>query len=231
MVDLKQWNYGNALIHRARNAALAKARSDADYVAFVDDDMMPHPDALLRLVKHQVPVVSALCTTKVPPVEIAAKVYHRESDQFVPFERVRLDRLLSGDFAIGAAFLVINRPTIDLLMEHYLSAGDWREDNRRTFDRLHVRSAERASEQKRRAEIRRANFARERYLNVFGFALGENEMEMGEDISFSRRLMQLKVPVAIDTAVQVGHVGEYPYSIWDALQREEYQQEALCSRA
>lgn len=214
-IDLGPKFYGNALVHRSRNAALATVRPDADYALFVDDDMLPERDALIRLVERAQPVVSALSTTRVPPVRIAAKLYHEPSDQFVPLDSIRPDALVTGKFSIGAAFLLINRGTIDRLIEYYLSARDWVDENRRLLDRLHVRAENREKERARKEQIRRANWERERYLQVFDFPTGENELQLGEDVALSRRLLALGVPVAIDTALHVAHLGEHPYGVWD----------------
>lgn len=218
-VDVSLRLYGNALIHRARNTALATV-SDADFVLFVDDDMLPEPDALARLVERNVPVVSAICTTKEPPVTIAAKKYDETSDQFIPLECVNLERMITGQFGIGAAFLLLRRDAIEALAEYYLSARDWLEENRRTMDRMHVRAEIREKERQHKEEIRRAQWLREKYLRVFDYAIAENEQQLGEDITLSKRLIRLKIPVSIDGTVQVGHRGEYPYSVWDVVEQD-----------
>lgn len=220
-VDLSPKFYGNALVHRSRNTALATVREDADFALFADDDMLPERNALVKLIERNVPVVSALCTTRVPPVEIAAKLYHAASDQYVPLDALRPDTLVSGQFAVGAAFLLVRREVIDRLIEYYLSAFDWMAENRRLFDRLHARGEYREQERARREEIRRANWERSRYLQVFDFPTAENEFQLGEDIALSRRLLALGIPVAIDTAVSVAHLGEHPYGVWDLKDPEE----------
>lgn len=212
--------YGNALIHRARNNALASIRPDSTHALFVDDDMLPRENALCNLLACDEPVVSALCTTRVDPVEIAAKVYAADSDQFHPLETVNLGKVVSGPFAVGAAFLLFQRATADKLIEYYLSAQDWIAENRRTLDRLKVRSENRESERKRMEEVRRASFERERYCRVFDYPVIENQMQLGEDVSYSRKLLQLGIPVAIDGRTIVGHLGVKPYTVHDIIERE-----------
>ena len=219
-VDIQTPIYGNALIHRSRNLALAETRPDAD-VLFVDDDMLPPKEALVQLLSHKVPVASALCTTKVPPVTLAVKVYDEASDQFIPIQRFRPDTVVTGKFGAGAAFLLLSRETIERLKEYYLSARDWIEDNRRTFDRLHVRSENREKERARKEEIRRALWEREKYLRVFDYPVGENELQFGEDVGLCRHLIQLGIPVSIDTGVIIGHLGEHPYGPWDIPDQQE----------
>jgi hypothetical protein len=212
--------YGNALVHRARNDALATFGAGADYALFVDDDMVPEPEALNQLLAHRVPVVSAACTTRVPPVRLAAKVYDEKSDQFVPLEAIRPDRLVTGQFAVGAAFLLMDRATIESLREYYLSARDWLDENIRLLNRLHVRADLREKERARKEEIRRAHFEREKMLRVFDFPVADSELQLGEDIALSRKLVNLGIPVSIDASVAVGHLGEHTYGPWD-LNHEE----------
>lgn len=227
-VEVREADYGNALIDRARNKALASAREDADGVLFLDDDMVPEPSAAWNILQHaDVPVVSALCTSRVAPVELVAKLYDETSDQFIPLDTVKPDRLLIGKLAVGAAFLLMRRSAIDALIEHYLSAGDWLADNRRLLDRLKVRSECREAERRRREEIRRSNFTREKFLCVFDTPTTENELKLGEDICLSRRLIQLGIPVGIDSSIAVGHIGEYSYGPWDVWKAQERKLDAV----
>lgn len=212
--------YGNALIHRSRNLALATTREDVDFVMLLDDDMLPEQDALVRMLRRNVPVVTALCTTRHPPVEIAAKVYKPEEDQFHPLATVNLDRMITGSFGVGTAFVLIKREVIETLIEYHLSAQDWLEENRRRLDRMHVRAEMREKERAHIEEIRRLNFSKDKHMRLFDYQVIENEQQLGEDITFSRRLIKCGIPVAIDGTLHVGHVGEYAYSVMDILDEE-----------
>lgn len=213
-VEVRVQRYGNALIDAARNRSLVEVRPDADSVLFVDDDMLMAPDALLRLMAHEQPVVSAYCTTR-PPVDLPFKVYDPKSDQFVPLYALKEGKLVQGQFAVGAAFLLVRRSTLGALVEHYLTAQDWLFFERRTLDRLHVRADLREKERARKEEIRRATFQADGYVRVFDRNLDANERRFGEDIDFSRKLVALQIPVAIDTGTVVAHISEYPYGPWD----------------
>jgi len=215
-VDMVMPMYGNALIHRSRNNALANIRPDADWVLFVDDDMVPEREALMRLLAHQQPVVSAFCTTRTAPARPAAKVYYEREDRFIPIrEKPPENALINGQLAPGAAFLLMNRETVEALKEYYLSANDWLEESRPTLDRMHVRSEQRETERARKEEARRGFYQREKVLRIFYYGMGDNEIELGEDICLARNLMRLKIPVALDTSTVVGHIGEHPYGPWD----------------
>ena len=203
---------GNALIHRARNIALKRLRPDATHVLFCDDDMAPEKDALLRLLKRGVPVVAALCTTKeeFPPI-IAAKAYDAAEDRFAMIESIKPDAFLTGKFGVGAAFLLVETWVIEALKEHYLSGADWLDDNRRTFDRMHVRSENREKERSRIENVRRELYKKEQLIRIFQHSVQDNQLDRGEDIHLSRNLIALNIPISIDASVQVLHVGYFGY--------------------
>jgi len=133
----------------------------------------------------------------------------------------RKHRPIAGDekskFGVGAAFLLVRQDARQRLLEHYLSASDWMADNRRMFDRLHVRKELREKEQKTTAEKRQYWWDKDRYCRVFDHPVDEAQMQMGEDVGFSRRLMQVDIPVTLDGRIVVGHVGEYPYTLSDYI--------------
>jgi len=208
--------YGNALVHRARNEALsANISRGSDFCLFIDDDMVPEETALEKLIQNNVPVCSALCTTRVPPVRFAASVWSSETNEFGVLDRIRPDKLVSGPFAVGFAFLLIRKDALSALREYYLSAKDWIEENRRMFDRLRVKAELREQERKRREEIRRARWETGKHLRVFDYLVGDDEWQLGEDVAVSKRLLRLGYEIAIDPRVKVGHLGEHAYGPWD----------------
>lgn len=219
-VDSELKVYGNALIHRSRNTALGLLREGA-HAMFIDDDMLPEADCVLKLLGDQVPVVSALCTTRAFPVRIAAKIYDEERDVFCPLSAVRMNKVLSGKFAVGAACLLVDPATINAVLEYNLSALDWVDENRRAFARMHVRSGMIELERARKEALRRELWKTKRYCRVFDYAVPDNEIELGEDISFSRKLIHLGIDSAIDTGAAVAHIGERPFGIWDVIEEQE----------
>jgi GT2 family glycosyltransferase len=84
----------------------ARMRADLDlatHVFVLDDDILPPPDGLLRLLAHDVPIVSGLCVQRDPPHLPAA--YRRGADLHVPLTRFCAG-LQSVD-AVGAACLLV----------------------------------------------------------------------------------------------------------------------------
>lgn len=58
------------LVHDSRNMLVEKALElNADYIMFIDDDMIPTPDLFVRLYNHNAPVVSALAFKRLPPYD------------------------------------------------------------------------------------------------------------------------------------------------------------------
>lgn len=204
---------GSGVIHWSRNKVLHTVRKDADFVLFCDDDMAPRRDALIKLMAHDLPVVSGFCTTREEfPVRIAAQKYDRENDVFWQLERIKPGALLKGDFMVGTAFLLVKREVIDQAIEYYLDARDWLEDNRKAFDRMHVRADFREKERQFKSALRRAHWEKDGHHRTFDFATTEAQWQIGEDATFCRNLLRMGIPVALDASTIVAHIGWFPYS-------------------
>lgn len=220
-IDVALRIYGNALVHRARNKAISERRPDADYVLMVDDDMTPEPEALCWLIEHQLPVVSGLCTTRQEPVEYAVKILNEESDQFCPIGEFRMNKVVKGKFAPGTAFVLIHRSVLEEVIEFWLSAKDWIEENRRLHDRMCVRAENREKERARIEEIRRFQNAQDGYFRLFDFPIIETQLQLGEDIAFFRKVLRCGFETAIDTGCWLGHIGDYAFGPWDIQPRKK----------
>lgn len=214
--DIDVLTFGNALIHRARNQALACTREDSS-VLFIDDDMVPEKDSLLRLIDEDRPVISALCTTRTEPVHIAAKVYRPDTDEFGWIERVNLSKTVDGPFAPGTGFLLLDRASIEAVREYHLSARDWIDENQRFLSRLHIRAEQREQERTRIEKQRRRHWQTDHWLRIFDFPVTDDERQLGEDIALGRKLLNLGIPVSIAGHVPVGHLGEKAWSVYDIL--------------
>lgn len=61
---------GHSLVYDAREqAAKYFLESDCDYMLFLDSDMVPPADMLIKLIQHDKPIVSALAFRRVPNYE------------------------------------------------------------------------------------------------------------------------------------------------------------------
>lgn len=202
-----------SLIHTARNRALSCARPDADYVVFVDDDMLPPVDALERLLKHEAPIVSALTTGRehFPPT-LSVRKYDRERDCFYELTGYPENTLIKGDLGVGTGFMVIRGDVIKAVREDYLEANDWLADYKPILKRMGVPGKKIEHERRRRSQMRKES---ENPPTLFDFDWTQSGCQLGEDMSFCRRAIRLGYEVAVDTSVQVGHLGDFPYGPWN----------------
>lgn len=81
---------GHSLVYDAReSAAKYLLESDCDAVLFLDSDMMPTADMLVKLVEHDKPIVSALAFKRVPDYEpcIFKKVTDTEATFYLDYPK------------------------------------------------------------------------------------------------------------------------------------------------
>lgn len=204
--------YNNAYPHWARNDGLARIRKNCEAVLFCDDDMLPQRDALCNLIAHNLPVVSALCTTRTPPVVLTVRSYDEDTGLFHRIDEVEEGCVMVGKIGCGAAFLLVKRKILEAVRDFWLTANDWVADNRGLFTRLGVAAAtieqERARIEKERCAFIRADGGKAVIFDLFSLP---NGFQVGEDLGFCRRVIQLGHKVGCDTTVQVAHIGDYPY--------------------
>lgn len=203
----------SSLIEETRNMALSQTRKDVDYILFCDDDMVPEHDSLVRLVKHELPLVSALTTTKdiLPPM-LSVRAYSPEEDRFVVVEQIRPNAVVKGQLGVGCGFMMFSREVRDAVVQEWHDARDWAADHEDTFKRLHVPVKMRDKERQRMAELRKGLGVAPQ---VFSRDTTKSGHKLGEDISFCRRVLRLGYEIAVDTSVQVGHLGDFPYGPWN----------------
>lgn len=208
----------SSLIEETRNMALAQTRKDVDYILFCDDDMVPEPDALIRLAGHKMPLVSALTTTKeVFPPTLSVRAYSEEEDRFVIVERVAPNKVITGKLGVGAGFMLFSREVRDQTVAEWREARDWLADHEPMLRRLRVPSSMRERERKRVAEMRKGLDVAPQVFSRDTTRCGH---KLGEDISFCRRVLRLGFDIAVDTSVQVGHLGDFPYGPWNLGQND-----------
>ncbi len=204
----------NGYPHWARNDGLSHIRPACEAVLFVDDDMAPPADSLVRLIASDLPIISGLCVSRGFPVKLCVTAYDERLDTFKAVEYVDEDRVMVGKLGVGAAFLLVKREVIDAVAAQWLGGYDWLADNREAFDRMRVSDFQREQERQRIAEQRAefvtsgAHQANHKIFNLHDTPCG---YQFGEDIGFCRRAIQCGYKVAVDTTVQIGHIGDFPY--------------------
>jgi Zn ribbon nucleic-acid-binding protein len=200
----------SSVVHWTRNyllGELIKTQKPWTHVLFIDDDIVPEPDSLVRLLAHKKDIVAAVCTRRQDPPIPNIRWWEEDKLAF----REILDCSWGGLLEVGAAgtgMMLISRHAIEQVMQAY-------------FDCLYEKEVYGCSgeviEKHRKARIeffdKNANAFWFRFLP--GLA-GCNEY--GEDISFcliARRYCG--IPVFADTSIQPGHIGRYAFGIKDFL--------------
>lgn len=111
----------------ARNAACMKALDmGAEYLFFLDSDVVPPRDAVVRLLKHRKPIVSGMYRRRSPPVSVPVMIKNGIwVTDFPPNQLLEVD-------VCGAGCLLIRRDVLEKLPPQRPQAGkhwfDWRVD-------------------------------------------------------------------------------------------------------
>lgn len=132
------WNYMNAkgwklamyqtdsvVIPKARNDCVAQAKKmNAEWLMFIDSDMVFEPNYVEMLLEHDKDVVGGLCVKRVPPFN--STVYFRQSNKmYVPLDgadpsALKLNSLINVD-GTGTAFLLVRMSVFDKLEQPYFA--------------------------------------------------------------------------------------------------------------
>lgn len=231
----------SSVVHWVRNGMLADVIASGepfDYVLFIDDDIVPRPDALVRLLSHRKDITAALCTRRVDP-PIPCMMWLDKNYEFAPILKWSTpDPLLKVD-AAGTGMMLISREAIEAVGEFYLRCGYERQVFGRTFNRAlenafagivtkgqlenvamkefaYLASDEFEKQLELMEEQRRETFRRTGNAQWFQFLPKLNDRgEYGEDISFCFKARFCDIWTHCDVSVTPGHIGDYVYSIDD----------------
>jgi len=216
-----QYRRGSA-IHVNRNQMIAdtivnsvRHKMPFTHVLFMDDDIVPQADALVRLVSHGKDIVGGLCTTRTdPPIpnarvwDVGEQVWENLFDWNEP--------LVGGDdkhwLAVGTGLMLISYQALQKIAEVWLQCAYER-------DLFHMPKKPAAA----MSEARVKAFAAYPNGNWFRWLLGTNGAgENGEDISFCWAAKKYTgIDTFVDTTIQPLHRGAYGYSIPDYLVRRD----------
>ncbi len=107
----------------ARNVACQQAlQAGADYLFFLDSDVIPPKDTILRLMKHDLPIVSGIYCRRSPPHAVPVMIRNGQWVTEYP-----ANSLIEVDY-VGAGCLLIRRD----VLEHFPPIDDKR--GKRWFD-------------------------------------------------------------------------------------------------
>lgn len=103
---------GNSLVYKAREEAVKNmlSKPDIDAILFLDSDMVPSADMLVKLVEHDKPIVSALAFRRVPDYEpcIFKKVEEKDATIYHNYPKG-----LIGVEGVGMACCLIKREVFE----------------------------------------------------------------------------------------------------------------------
>lgn len=199
----------SSVVHWTRNALIAdliKTGQPFTHILFIDDDIVPQPDYLVRMLKHDKDIVAALCTRRQDPPIPNARLYNEESKRFEELWEWPDGLVEVG--AVGTGMMLISRTALQQSAEIY-------------FQCLHEKALCGMSDEaaKVMSEARVKAFDEDANGWWFRFLACENGVgELGEDIGFCWALRKYAgVKIYVDTTLQPEHMGDYGYSIRDFI--------------
>lgn len=191
----------SSLIAHNRNEVIRTAlKLKSRYVLFIDTDMVFPEDLIQRMQIHRVPVVSALAFTKSFPY--GPNMYKRVMENgWSPIMEWDDGELLKVD-CVGGACLLVETDVFRKI------PGPW-------FAQPEMRAHIAWGELKRLFDTKDdplevVEAARKLYREY-----QHDEGVLGEDYYFSELLRRAGVPVYVDTALKIGHIGKYMYAYED----------------
>ncbi len=199
-----------SIIHWARNWLLGeqlKSGKPWTHALLIDDDMVIEPDALERLLSHKKDVVAGLCTRRNDP-PIPNMRYFNDDEGATSTIWEWPEGKLVEVHAVGTGLMLVSKNAFEQVAQAYFDCL-WEKD----FYQL----PESRVEQLRK--VRMAAFDKDKTCYWFRcLPTPKGDIEMGEDVTFCHLLRKYcDIPIYVDTSVQPGHLGQYPYAIRDFL--------------
>jgi hypothetical protein len=197
-----------SLVHEARNRLLSKAwRSSSQFThfLFVDDDMVPPPDALVKLLRREKSLVGGLYVTRAKtPTPVALTLdpqgQMRPLPSFTPGELVEVE-------GMGAGLMLVSRECVQAVADYFITA-QWEQKALGIAPSVAIDLCQLRGD--RWQELKEALW--------FRFLPSPSGTEFGEDVSFCIAARDAGHVPYVDTDVVAGHLGEYVYTLKDIQQ-------------
>jgi len=205
----------SSVVHWVRNQLLANLYASNipfDYVLFMDDDMVPPPEAIQILLERKVDVVGAICTVRQDPPLPNARYMSEKTFQFQTADIDQPGFWNVG--AVGTGFMLIAKKVLDVVGEYTLTQAYWK--------KFHGMSDERAIEVEKAERERCAKDNNQFWFEFLKHPSGCGEM--GEDMSFCFKARECGFEIYGDSTFQVGHIGSYAFGLQDYW---HYREQAL----
>lgn len=199
-----------SVVHWSRNWLLGeqlKSGKPWTHALFIDDDIVIEPDAVERLLSHKKDIVAGLCTRRNDPPIPNIRFYDNDSGETKQIWEWPDNQLVEVD-AVGTGLMLLTMNAAEQVAQVYFDCL-WEQD-------FYGFSGPRLEEMKK---VRLEKFDKEKICYWFRFLpTPKGDIEMGEDICFCHLAKKYAgIPSYVDTAVQPGHLGNYPFSVRDFI--------------
>lgn len=115
----------SSIVHWSRNDALSrllKTFKPWDYVLFVDDDIAPESDALLKLLAHKVDVAAAACTLRCDPPMPNFRIFKPDTQTYHTCFDWSREGLIGGlDYGVGTGMILLSAEVLKKVGEYYIN--------------------------------------------------------------------------------------------------------------
>lgn len=134
--------FQGALVDRARNYLVDQMLNhplNPTHIFFLDADIVPAADTLMRLLRHRMPIVSGMYRRRLPPYEPMALLRRGRMLHPVPVKGPRLRRV----DVVGAGCLLIHRDVFEKVRPPWFTS-EWRRDGHLSEDFSFCEKAQKA---------------------------------------------------------------------------------------
>lgn len=248
-VRINPTTIGSSIVHWSRNRVVTTAlygmdpkqdippgRPKADYFLLMDDDMVPGPEYLSRLLSWNKTIVTGISTIRRDPPRPNIRYFNTKDNSWWIIDEWDWDsnELFEVD-GVGAAFMLVRRSVFERMGKAYLNCFFEREEDKRKYPKL-TKDVDQYWNERSVSRLARFNDAmktKENWLaaDCWWFQFLDNIVpdqhgETGEDIGFCYKAKKLGFKIWADPQVVPGHLGDYAYSVRDHRGYVELRKEA-----
>lgn len=203
----------SSVVHWTRNSLLAdliKSGKPFTHVLWIDDDIVPEKDFLVRMLKHDVDIIGGLCTRRQDPPIPNARLWDKELKKYQELWEWPDGLVEVG--AVGTGMMLMSLNAVQMVAEVW-------------FQCLVERDIYGMSEEQAKEWTANRLKAFDADANAWWFqfpVIPGGVGEFGEDIGFCWKATNYAgLKVHVDTTIQPEHMGDYGYSIKDFLYHRE----------
>jgi hypothetical protein len=219
---------GSSVVHWSRNELVTACYVSGNpftHVLFVDDDIIPEQDALIRMLRHDKPIVAAVCSRRTDPPVPNVREYDPATCDFRQWLDLdaSLAKAVRGELTpeqalrpfvgLGTGMMLIKREVLDRVAEYYINCEYEKAIYGATDEWIEEATAN-----------RRKIFDETKKALWFNFTPHpKGKGEYGEDIGFTWKVKQCGFETFADLSVLPGHMGDYGYSVKDYLPYRDHE--------